>query len=697
MMRVILWIVSLSISPGPSSALLRKATVLADAPSSYNAALAPAPAPTQAPLPPSVYIVNAFSTNGCCPDASWGPNLSETVDSEESLCLVKDAMGAGCRCCDPTSSSCEYDCEVTTYAECDARCSAAGGRMCTQSEVLSGIHKKSGCSYDCMHVWTSTPCGGVAVVPAPSPSLAPTPAPTPTPTLAPTPTPAPTLAPTMTQSPKVHMTCSAERKIRTEVERMIFQELKMFMPTEFAGIHSETPWRQTRSRVAAAIRSIFHDVQDHNSLSARQNGLAQATWFPLDAAIVGEYGGLDGCLFAPPVNHWHGSFIPKGDFNRALQTAVLYRDDDTEVSRAAFRYAVDTCEQLCCQSGPLHAEEQDALCGQTRPICRATARHRTRPHNTFGASKDSKPGGTLGGDFEQERDLMEDTCVVDMHVLGVLVITERIGGPSIDMTWGRRQANCTAILRDRNAPTGLDVQVLALRASPLGSFDNLNHIVEDFSRIGFNEREMTALMGAHSFGKTHKYSGAWHPRSSTFKHHSAGYCDEKIAKPAGAGGYWDRTPDTLDNDYFKVLDEVNLDEMHVCCAYHNSYGCATTGATMQFWNGVKVAGQGCGTSWCMRSATAWGPRRKSEANWAMLSTDVSLPTYSGRANSTRVRLLHLASDWALLDNQIARKAVGDFARSEQTFHQEYAEAFSKMIKLGYPEAGPQALASCRGP
>jgi len=327
------------------------------------------------------------------------------------------------------------------------------------------------------------------------------------------------------------MTCSAERKIRSEVERTIFQELKMFMPTDGGAEFgcrwgcSEIPWRQTRSRTAAAIRSIFHDAQDHNSLSVRQSGPAQTTWFSLDAATVGEYGGVDGCLFAPPVNHAHGSFIPKGDFNRPLQTAVLYRDDDTEVSRAAFRYAVDTCERLCCQPGPLDAEEQDALCGQTRPICRATARHRTKPHQTFGASPGSGAGRTKGGDFEQERDLMEDKCIVDMHVLGALVITERIGGPSIDMTWGRKQANCTAILRGRNLPARLDIEAPALRASPLGSFDNLNRVVEDFSRIGFNEREMTALMGAHSFGKHHKYAGVWSPRESAHDGRSAGYCN----------------------------------------------------------------------------------------------------------------------------------------------------------------------------
>jgi hypothetical protein len=485
------------------------------------------------------------------------------------------------------------------------------------------------------------------------------------------------------------------------VERTIFQELKMYMPTDGGAEFgckfgcSEIPFRQARSRAAAAIRSIFHDAQDHNSLSVRQSGLSQTTWLPLDAATVGEYGGLDGCLFAPPVNHKHGSFIPKRDFNRPLQTAVLHRDDDTEVSRAAFRYAVDTCERLCCQSGPLGAEEQDALCGQTRPICRAAARHRTKPHQTFGAGPGSGAGVTLGGDFEQERDLMEDRCIVDMHVLGVLVITERVGGPSIDMTWGRRQANCTAILRDRNVPTGLDLEAPALRASPLGSFDNLSQIVEDFSRIGFNEREMAALMGAHSFGKTHKYAGSWTPRQSQVNGQSAGFCNAGDVS-WGSGGYWDRTPDTLDNDYFKVLDEVNLDEMHVCCAGRNAYGCATTGNGMRFWNGSWVPGQGCETSWCMRSATSWGPRRKSEANWAMLSTDVSLPAHSG-AGANPVRLLHMASDWALLDNQNARAAVSDFARSEQAFHQEYAEAFSKLIKLGYAEAGPQALTSCRGP
>jgi hypothetical protein len=290
----------------------------------------------------------------------------------------------------------------------------------------------------------------------------------------------------------------------------------------------------------------------------------------------------------------------------------------------------------------------------------------------------------------QEQSLRADKCIVDMHVFGALVITEAVGGPAIQMTWGRKQADCNNVLKDVPTPDGSEWQTPALNAAPVGSFHTLDTLVADFARIGFNETEMTALMGAHSFGKMHKYAGTWSPRKF-----ARGYCGSDRER-WGDGGFWDRTPDVLDNDYFKLLSSTNADDKQVCCGPRNRFGCWTTSSPMEYWNKTEVPGQGCRTSWCMRSATQLSPRRKSEADWAMVSTQISMPQWneSKFGNAPSVRLFLLAADWALLENQEAKKAVDAYAKSQHAFHHAYAQAFSKLIALGYPEAGPGALKHC---
>jgi len=296
--------------------------------------------------------------------------------------------------------------------------------------------------------------------------------------------------------------------------------------------------------------------------------------------------------------------------------------------------------------------------------------------------------------------VLKDKCVVDMHVLGALLIVKMAGGPKIDMTWGRRHADCNKLFPASKVGKEFTPFPIWLNAAPLHSFGSPHRFVQDFARMGFNEREMAALMGAHSFGKIHKYAGDFAPRN---KH--SGFCNS-TRTVWGDGGYWDKTPDVLDNEYFKDLDTIDPAEKEVCCADRNQCGCGTImseqGKLMQFWNGSVVPGQGCSHKWCMRAGIpgeshfASGPRNKDESNWAMLTTQEQMPQWNEfkYGPAPKVRRYMLAADWALLESPLARAAVKEFAQSEEVFSSAYNQAFDKMTKLGYP---PAAINTCSGP
>jgi len=475
------------------------------------------------------------------------------------------------------------------------------------------------------------------------------------------------------------MTCAIEEKAKSMVEFMIWKQHKMRMPTD----RFEIPQHSKYKTQASVIRSVFHDAQDHNSLKLKS--IAGQTIDPVDSSKFGEYGGVDGCLYVPLPNWNLRSWIHKKEMNFGVDFITLHNDNDALVARTAGKFAVESCEILCCTDALLTTEEKHTLCGPELSICKPKTPH---PWDTWHVKKQEHKW------THSMEHLLKDKCVVDMHVLGALLITKKADGPQIEMTWGRRQADCTKLFAASNVSKEFKPFPIWLNNAPLNSFEHPHRFAEEFTRMGFSEREMTALMGAHSFGKLHKYAGDFAPRAN----HS-GFCNSS-RKKWGDGGYWDRTPDKLDNAYFRHLDTVDPAEKEVCCANHNKYGCRTStsksGKPMQFWNGSLVPGNGCKHQWCMRSATPWNPRNKDEANWAMLTTQETMPQWNEKkyGKAPPVRRYMLAGDLALLEDSKARAAVKEFAKSEEAFHSAYKQAFDKAIKLGYPSA---SLNTCSGP
>ena len=149
----------------------------------------PSPTPVQPPPQNLGYIIadaNVPSeSTGCDGDSSKpGADPNTYADSDPvTICVSQARRIAGVRCCRvnrPTGSGGEEaswlestgvaycpkgSCEAFTYAEALNHCAAQPDigngpyRLCSQREVIDELQvRNTGCSYDFMHVWTSTRC-----------------------------------------------------------------------------------------------------------------------------------------------------------------------------------------------------------------------------------------------------------------------------------------------------------------------------------------------------------------------------------------------------------------------------------------------------------------------------------------------------------------------------------------------------------
>ncbi|TMW56556.1 hypothetical protein Poli38472_006566 [Pythium oligandrum] len=99
----------------------------------------------------------------------------------------------------------------------------------------------------------------------------------------------------------------------------------------------------------------------------------------------------------------------------------------------------------------------------------------------------------------------------DLYVLAGVAMIEEMGGPSVPFRLGRPDATsgkeCTPDDRLPNADMGAKDK-------------NSNHMRDVFHRMGFNDREIVALLGAHAIGRCYPdrsgYSGPWTNAEWTF-------------------------------------------------------------------------------------------------------------------------------------------------------------------------------------
>jgi len=198
-------------------------------------------------------------------------------------------------------------------------------------------------------------------------------------------------------------------------------------------------------------------------------------------------------------------------------------------------------------------------------------------------------------------------------------------------------------------------------------------------------------------------------------------------KGIGDGGFWDRTPQKFDNDYFKLFVGEKFDGKYVCCGssfWNGKYReCKRTGTmvrnpkphsiTMDSWcKDCEKSEEGCtgdcegygkdakslllGLQKGYGSPERVGPCDK-DVNWCrddrkgrqhMKSTKAwHEPLHSflkkGHHHGTTMRLVRLPGDWALLSKPTTVQIMNKFAEDEEAFFKTFGEAWTKVVTMGY--------------
>ncbi|KAI8641216.1 heme peroxidase [Parasitella parasitica] len=168
--------------------------------------------------------------------------------------------------------------------------------------------------------------------------------------------------------------------------------------------------------------------------------------------------------------------------------------------------------------------------GSYGPVLLRLAWHSSGTYNVEDGSGGSN-GGTMrfraeaqhsaNNGLEVARDLLEkhikpkypDLSYGDMYTLGGVVAIQELGGPDIKWKPGRRDQGENKCTPDGRLPDGSK---------------KADHVREIFYRMGFNDREIVALVGAHSLGRCH-------------------------LDRSGYDGPWQEAPTFFSNEYFKAI------------------------------------------------------------------------------------------------------------------------------------------------
>jgi cytochrome c peroxidase len=142
---------------------------------------------------------------------------------------------------------------------------------------------------------------------------------------------------------------------------------------------------------------------------------------------------------------------------------------------------------------------------------------------TMRFSPESDWGANAG--LKKARDFLEPIkakypklSYADLWTLAAVVAIEKMGGPKIPWRSGRVDSDKPTTVPDGRLPA----------ADNGGTQQDLAHIRAVFGRLGFTDREMVCLLGAHAVGRCHTdASGYWGP--------------------------WTNAETVFSNDYFRVL------------------------------------------------------------------------------------------------------------------------------------------------
>lgn len=165
------------------------------------------------------------------------------------------------------------------------------------------------------------------------------------------------------------------------------------------------------------------------------------------------------------------------------------------------------------------------FCRHTSTGGSAGATMRFEPEMSWGANAGLKTAQDL---LEPVKRKFPAVSYADLWIYAAVVAIEEMGGSPIDFTPGRKDKSSGKECPVWEGKTHKDGR---LPGADAGSPDKTAaHLREIFGRMGFNDKEIVALSGAHGLGACHTdRSGYWGP--------------------------WTRAPTTVSNEYYRELLE----------------------------------------------------------------------------------------------------------------------------------------------
>lgn len=152
-------------------------------------------------------------------------------------------------------------------------------------------------------------------------------------------------------------------------------------------------------------------------------------------------------------------------------------------------------------------------------------------HSSGTYDRISKTGGSQGGTMRFKEELADganaglytavewmepikkkypDISYGDLYTLAGVTAVEKMGGPKIKWRSGRKDEDVSAVPPGGRLPA-------ADKGNPMATAKGLRDV---FYRMGFNDREIVALSGAHALGRCHPnfsgYDGPWTPNPNLF-------------------------------------------------------------------------------------------------------------------------------------------------------------------------------------
>lgn len=167
--------------------------------------------------------------------------------------------------------------------------------------------------------------------------------------------------------------------------------------------------------------------------------------------------------------------------------------------------------------------------------------------------------------LEAVKEKYPNISYADIYQMASARSIELAGGPKIDMIYGRVDATGPEMCSpEGNLPDG--------EAGPNGMYGGTSgtaptedpmpegHLRKVFYRMGFNDEEIVALSGAHTFGRAYKDRSGLGAEKTKFTDGATQVrADGKEAKYTPGGSSWTKNFLVFDNSYFQTVPDESAD------------------------------------------------------------------------------------------------------------------------------------------